>query len=462
MKSRFVWTLTVLLTTQLLPRLTGLGGPGLDNDELATALWAQSPSLHELYLQLHSPDEGNTLGYGIFMRVWALWSMSESWLRLPSALAGAFLPTAFFVAVIRLWRVSTVWAFGLAMILGSSELLFGASRTARCYSLFSLATFLAWWSAHCLVHRGFSKSAGAAWLASATAAIWLHHFGLPYVGTLALFGIYRSRSRAWLWFLPLLSFLPHVPLTLYQLQHGPIYLAKISSPQLHALFHAVFRWPPSEWIGWLVFLGCTAGWIFRRTGREALIAAMAAPAVGIFWSIAFKPVLMERYVAPSLPLFFLGAAGIPLAPRILLGARNKMGFATRLLGPALIFFSLWITQETIQRSRAAQTVDFREAAAWLARNEHGCGNKVVTHPGLVTKWRYYMPPHFQLLSWWERPLPAPVWLATGHYPLPPLYSPLTENTRGLVRRGRGTIAVCLNAASVRALDPAPDGARGSR
>ncbi len=416
MSKKFIAALVFIISLSL--RVPGLMNSGLNNDELATVLWAKTPSVLQLYRDLMNPFEGNTLGYGLFMRFWAHFSVDESWFRLPSVIAGSLLPTAFFLALTRMWRTSIPWAFGASLVLSSSEFLVYYSQQARCYSFFSLAVFLAWWGAE----RAAQKNRWMLWVVAGSFSVWLHHFGILYVILLAAL---NSRSRPSLrWFGPIIAFTPHIPITWYQLQHGPDYLWGAS--KLLEVFASLFKWPPSILTGITLAILAAVGWYSHSRYRAALIVAVAAPLIASLASILHKPMLAERYFIPSLPLFFLGLGGI--------GGKWRAWM--------LIIAGIWLGWAVLGRNTSRRGVDFRETAAWLMEHEKECGSTVVTHPGLVTKWRYYLPERFVFLAWTEHSPPAPVWLATGHYGLPDFLEPLVKNSQ-LKRQGIGTIAACL-------------------
>ena len=221
--------LLAILAVAAVLRLAALDAQSLWLDELASWQQASAPSLRDVIARLRSDVHPPLFAILLHFAIGAFGD-SESALRLPSALAGIAAVYAIFRVGEQLWSVRE----GLlaAALLAVSWTPVQYAQEARSYSLLMLATLAAFGCALAALRRleRGERIPGTAiagfWLA-ATAACYLHYFGLLFVALIAVGLGLRAAARprglagAALLLVPVaVAFLPWIGLA-YQDATGP-------------------------------------------------------------------------------------------------------------------------------------------------------------------------------------------------------------------------------------------------
>jgi mannosyltransferase len=425
----------------LLPRLVGIGETGFDLDEMATAAWVLSHGLRDLVAQLWGLHEGNAIGYPFFIYLWGKLSQDPAWLRLPSALAGAGAVALFYLAHAR--RLGALPSLLCALLLALAAALLFHSQNARVYAVFTFSSFLG-----LLLFQKSLNQPTALWLAAYTAvsalSLYLHHFAFLYFGTLwacAFWLVGRGKAgKAHLLppALSLLLYLPHLPLLLHQLRHGPKWIPSITAERAWSTLESLLwiHHPlPTLLAAALAALGIV---VAVREKHWLLLAFTFAPLfLGAALSLVFRNVFVSHYFLPSsLGLFSLAAIGAAA-----FSSRSKLA------PPALIVLTVLALAFSLTRLPGfyaePRRGNFLAAAETIRQNPERCSLRVVTEPLLLRRWPIYLPAHLSL-SGWHSPLPEkPFWILSAGYPMPDYLEWIARNTGTDLWTGNGALVACI-------------------
>ncbi|MGZ3655296.1 MAG: hypothetical protein ACXWR1_13410 [Bdellovibrionota bacterium] len=418
-----------LFSFALIARLL-YSGKTLDHDEMATAAWAMSRSPAEVFQKLFYPYEGNTAGYPLFIFLWGKLGLSEQWLRLPSALAGAATVVLFYRRNAR--RVKPEAALWAALLLAVAAAPLLQSQNARCYSLFGFFAYLA---LDC-----FDRGKVTGYVLASIAALSLHHFAWLYLTPLWIFGLARMNwdRQAGRTLAPLLliwaSYLPQVPLLLWELRSGPVWIGPASIHSVvNAMLALIWLHGPlaTAMAGALIFFGLCRRFYFQRVELAwACFPILAAALISLFG----RHVFAGLYLFPSAFGFFgLLAAGIDgLAGLGLWAARAS----------ALLMLVL-IRAQLPDFYAAPKTADWRGASEFMLSKQNECSNILLTDPFFVNRWPYYLGSKFEIRSWYQGYPKTPFWVAGAGRPYDPAITDIAKRMGALEWRGAGARADCI-------------------
>ena len=401
--------LLAILVVAAVLRLSALDAQSLWLDELASWQQASAPGLREVIARVRSDVHPPLFAILLHFAIGALGD-SESALRLPSALAGIAAVYAIFRVGEQLWSVRE----GLlaAALLAVSWTPVQYAQEARAYSLLLLATLAAFGCALAALRRlergeriPIRVLAGF-WLA-ATAACYLHYFGLLLVALIALGLGLRWLARphalagAALLLLPVgVAYLPWIGITYQDAIRPPGW---ISPPQPDApleYLEFLFKRPGElkRVVGVLLIVFVLVSW--RRRGEPrtrggetgarvteshrrpfelpatALVCAwLVAPfAAALAISFSRVPVLTARNLIISLPAAYLLLSRATLR----LPRRPQLGAA---LAVALVGMSAFGVLANGRYWRRPHKEQFREAAsALVARSWDPAETRILAYP----------------------------------------------------------------------------------
>jgi len=403
--------LLAILAVAAVLRLAALDAQSLWLDELLSWQQASAPGVRDVIARLRG-DVHPPLFAILLHFVIGAFGDSESALRLPSALAGIAAVYAIFRVGEQLWSVRE----GLlaAALLAVSWTPVQYAQEARSYSLLMLATLaafgcaLAWLRRLERGERVPVRVLAGFWLA-ATAACYLHYFGLLFVALIALGLGLRSVARpraladAALLLVPVaVAFLPWVGFT-YEDATGPpgwIPPAPPDAPLDYLEF--LFKRPGDlkRVVVVLLFVFALVSWRRRSEPRTrgaeagaraagsnrrsaelpatALVCAwLVVPfAVALAISFALVPIFTVRNLIVSLPAAYLLLSRATLQ----LPRRPRLGVALALVLVGMSAFGLLANGRYWRRPQKEQ---IREAAAALvARSWDPAATRILAYPAV--------------------------------------------------------------------------------
>jgi mannosyltransferase len=367
-------------------RFCGLGRESLWNDELASWLIGNQPTLSgvldEVAADIHPP------GYQILLYyVQQHLGETEFLLRLPSALAGAVAVPLTYLLGRRIYSGREGLISCAMMAVMWAPIYY--SQEARAYSLLLLAVLAAayFWVplARSLIEGRIPELTTVfGYILCAAAACYLHYFGLLFValqGAVAALPALRNlRGLALalaIYGAVALTYLPWLPGMLYQLEVSSERGGWIPAPEPAAApDFARFLFNGSAWL--LAVALALFGFLLARSllsaakeGRVAdlprspgllLALWLSGPFVIAYAaSVLFSPILTERNLIISLP-----AACLLLARSVTRLPGGAMGQSAAALGLAGVFLAHLIF--SLDYYSEPQKTQFREAAAYIAAN----------------------------------------------------------------------------------------------
>jgi mannosyltransferase len=428
LRSRSSLVAAGLFVFALLLRLHALSKT-LDLDEMATAAWAMSKGLGDLFTQLRYPIEGNAAGYPVLAWFWAKLGLAEWWLRLPSALAGAGVVAVFYRRNAR--RIAPEAALWAALLLAVAYFPLLESQNARCYALYALFAYLAL--------DQWERERHSAFVACSWIALSLHHFAFLYLAPLWAVSAARvaRRERGWSELAPaavtLLCYLPELPLLLHQLRGGPTWIPPLTPAGIAAAFTSL------AWLHGAVATGILAAAMLAGLSRLSRLRFELAWAffpivAGAAISWLYRSVFLDQYFFPScLGLFGLAASGLDLPISKGVSWPARLG---ALVSLALALAALPAFYAT------PKTADWRGAAEFVLTHE--CGKLLVTDPYWVNRWPYYVHDRLAIHHWNEGFPKEPFWLAgAGHPPLPRSLHAIGEKLASQRWQGQDALVYCI-------------------
>jgi hypothetical protein len=292
------------------------------NDELSTWAKVRYDSVGEVIANIKAVDS-HPVGLYVFVYYWTgIFGTSEWAIKLPFLLMSIF-------SMGLVYQLGRLWfsrATGLLALAAFATLQFPIwwSHIARQYQSGSFLTLL---MAYCwtqwLVKQGPEKRYYWGFILAGAAACYNHYFsGLfaAVVGLSGLFWVTRAQLGRYVLAGVLMVglFLPHVPITLFQLQYADGHLwygvpdSGFFEQHLRYLFHY------SRWCLGGTFLLAFLGIIFYYYNRTkttptnagklrltALLWFVTLPAFGYWYSVQFSPILRPSHLLFSFPYLLL-------------------------------------------------------------------------------------------------------------------------------------------------------------
>lgn len=369
-------------------RFYALDAQSLWNDELTT--WEQShyESLADV-IEYGVRPHPYPPGYQILIYyVEQLVGQNEIALRLPSAIAGLLTIIAMYFLARRVYSTreasiaATLTAFSYQPIYYSQE--------ARAYSLLLLLAVL---SAHAwfrlrdeLERHDLHTGTIAAYIVTAVAAIYTHHFGLLLIGVQLCGLLYLFLNQRWAAKCVVaigagigVAYLPWLPYLIEDFDNQPLYLPV---PGLHSIggYWRFLFFDTSGYLAWFALLIClasiskfaisksqadatTQAWkVALRSPTALLVAWLVIPYVmALLRSLTAPPILNNRSMLICLPAAFLLLSH---AITIIIPKARTQIMVTATIAMVLIY-GPFVKGGYYQHPRKEQ---FREAAAAVAAN----------------------------------------------------------------------------------------------
>ncbi len=258
-------------------------------------------------------DEGYQILHQLVLWPVGQLSLAETWLRLPSAMA--YVVTIPFLAVIGRRHFDATVGLIAASVYALNGFAIVLAQEARSYPFVALAALLSF--------DGFLRARNGEstwrWVGWATIAVWFHGFAIFAVAAPVLTlvaGVFRDPFQRRRWVPPLVAFgaLVAIPLWLpwshTDVSNDYAFLADLSIATVRDVVFTLFG---RSGVAVIVVAGAVAAGVVAACRRRD-VAVTAATAMAVFPALALcllsliDPVLLDRYLAASLPAIALLAA----------------------------------------------------------------------------------------------------------------------------------------------------------
>ena len=337
-----------------------LGG----GDEIPSVVFASSP-LPTLVHTLTATGEANMAVYYLLLRVWLSVGEDESWIRLLSLLIGVatILPIYMISRRIGGHVAGSLAAFVFAL----SSFVIRYNQEARGYSLAMLVAAILTW----LLVRAIDRPTIARWAAYgllAALGFYVHFF---FVFVVAAHVLFVAASRSWPRGRALVAagfpiLLASIPIaTVVVLQTGS-HIAWIPPITLSSVANILSGVVGGQLL--LVVMIELTGLALLIHGRQRLIwlvvAWLVVPPAAVVLISVWKPLLIDRFLAVSVPAVAV-LAGVALAGIRPRGARNA----------GVVGLGLLLLISVPQAYQRPESENWRSAAQWIAATS-GPGDRI--------------------------------------------------------------------------------------
>ncbi|MCX7744367.1 MAG: glycosyltransferase family 39 protein [Flavobacteriales bacterium] len=382
-QTRYIW-LIILLLIAMLMRAWNYHSLSLSNDELSAWNRLNATSIAELWENGVKPD-GHPALVQTTLYLWFKIFPSEPWsFRLLFIIAGTLSVGIFFRIAYRLAGEGTAWLGASCMSALQYFIIY--SQLARPYAFGLLFTLMAYdgWSLY------FYKKSKLIYLIyfalSGILALYSHYFSFLMVIIFSLSGIIQMNRKQFISYLFIgilmaASFIPHIHITLRQLNEGGVGGKDgwLAPPTYQFLVHYIFYAFNKSWlvisavllvslVSWLDYLKKNK---LQFSDKKLLISWLIywilPIAIGFYYSRLRNPVLQNSVVIFSFPFFLL---------IIFYAAKNIPNYRSRLLGFLLLIVIAGSTVFEKQYYQRTHWAEFKDLAVHIFEWKKKYGDNV--------------------------------------------------------------------------------------
>jgi mannosyltransferase len=356
-----------------------LGARGLWRDEIASVVFASSP-ISALIRTVATTGEASQAVYYLVLHVWLKADTDEAWIRLLSLLFGVatILPI---YAIGR--RIGGQIAGTLAsFVFAGSRFVVRYDQEARGYSMaMFVAAILTW-----LLLRALDRPTAGRWAAYgllAAVGFYVHFFFVFVVGSHVLFVAAtrswpRRRALAAAGIPVVIAALPLPVIVLLQSSGRIDWIPPLTADGVVSVLASVAGGPAL--LAAMIGLSVLAVRIYGRARTVWLVMTwLVVPPAAVVLISLFRPLLVDRYLAVSVPAMAI------LAGAALAGIRPRGAMVASVAGVALLLLI------ALPQVYARSSEDWRSAAQWIATASRP-GDRIVFQASLGYRaLRYYLP-----------------------------------------------------------------------